>query len=189
MQNTFLKIRKHAGNFATYALLVALGVLWILPIVYLVYTAFRVTPNTGIINTLFPEDLQLGFGNFSRLFRDTMFLRWLGNTLLVATCSCALTTLFILAVSYALSRLRFKMRKLIMNILLVLGMFPGFMSMIAVYFILSSPAPSSVMPFWARTPRSCATASWAACSAPTRRRISASPPRVQWSIPSCFPAR
>ena len=138
MQNTFLKIRKHAGNFATYALLVALGVLWILPIVYLVYTAFRVTPNTGIINTLFPEDLQLGFGNFSRLFRDTMFLRWLGNTLLVATCSCALTTLFILAVSYALSRLRFKMRKLIMNILLVLGMFPGFMSMIAVYFILKA---------------------------------------------------
>ena len=138
MQNTFLKIRKHAGNFATYALLVALGVLWILPIVYLVYTAFRVTPNTGIINTLFPEDLQLGFGNFSRLFRDTMFLRWLGNTLLVATCSCVLTTLFILAVSYALSRLRFKMRKPIMNILLVLGMFPGFMSMIAVYFILKA---------------------------------------------------
>ena len=138
MQNAFLKIRKHAANVATYALLVTLGVLWVLPIVYLVYTAFRVTPNTGIINTLFPEDLQLGFGNFSRLFRDTMFLRWLGNTLLVATCSCVLTTLFILAVSYALSRLRFKMRKPIMNILLVLGMFPGFMSMIAVYFILKA---------------------------------------------------
>ena len=138
MQNTLLKIRKHAGNVATYAVLATLGILWVLPIFYLVYTAFRVTPNTGIINTLFPSDLRLGFGNFSRLFGDTMFLRWLGNTLLVATCSCALTTAFILAVSYTLSRLRFKMRKPIMNVLLVLGMFPGFMSMIAVYFILKA---------------------------------------------------
>ena len=41
-------------------------------------------------------------------------------------------------VSYALSRMRFKARKPIMNIMLILGMFPGFMSMIAVYFILKA---------------------------------------------------
>jgi arabinogalactan oligomer/maltooligosaccharide transport system permease protein len=67
-----------------------------------------------------------------------MFPKWLVNTLIVATSSCALTTGFILMVSYALSRLRFKLRKPIMNVLLVLGMFPGFMSMIAVYFILKA---------------------------------------------------
>lgn len=131
-------IRKNVSNALTYALLALLGVLWILPICYLVYTAFRVTPSTGIINTLFPENLRLGFGNFVRLFSDTLFTRWLFNTILVATCSCALTTIFILMVSYALSRLRFKLRKPIMNVLLVLGMFPGFMSMIAVYFILKA---------------------------------------------------
>ena len=122
----------------TYALLIILGTLWVLPIAYLVYTAFRVTPSTGIINTLIPDNLRLGFGNFVKLFRDTMFSRWLWNTLIVSVSSCALTTLFILMVSYALSRLRFKLRKPIMNVLLVLGMFPGFMSMIAVYFILKA---------------------------------------------------
>ena len=131
-------MRKGISNALTYALLAVLGVLWVLPIFYLVYTAFRITPSTGIINTLFPENLRLGFGNFVRLFSDTLFTRWLINTLLVATCSCALTTIFILMVSYALSRLRFKLRKPIMNVLLVLGMFPGFMSMIAVYFILKA---------------------------------------------------
>ena len=131
-------IRKGVSNGLTYTLLSLLGILWILPICYLVYTAFRVTPSTGIINTLFPENLRLGFGNFTRLFSDTLFTRWLFNTVLVATCSCALTTIFILMVSYALSRLRFKLRKPIMNVLLVLGMFPGFMSMIAVYFILKA---------------------------------------------------
>ena len=135
-----LKIRKNAANIAVYAILIILGVLWVLPIVYLVYTAFRVTPSTGIINTLFPDNLRLGFGNFNRLFQDTLFGRWLLNTVIVASSSCALTTLFILMVSYAFSRLRFKMRKPLMNVLLVLGMFPGFMSMIAVYFILKAMA-------------------------------------------------
>ena len=138
MQKMLLKARKRISNIATYILLAVLGLAWILPIFYLVYTALRVTPSTGIINTLFPENLRLGFGNFVRLFSDTLFMRWLGNTLLVSVCSCALTTLFILMVSYALSRLRFRMRKPIMNVLLVLGMFPGFMSMIAVYFILKA---------------------------------------------------
>lgn len=132
------KFGKTVSNALTYILLAVLGILWVLPIFYLVYTAFRVTPSTGIINTLFPDNLQLGFGNFTRLFGDTMFTTWLVNTLIVSISSCALTTLFILMVSYALSRLRFKLRKPIMNVRLVLGMFPGFMSMIAVYFILKA---------------------------------------------------
>ena len=138
MTKTLSSARKRLTNFMTYALLCVLGILWVLPIVYLIYTAFRVTPSTGIINTLFPDNLRLGFGNFKRLFENTMFSKWLLNTVFVAVCSCALSTAFILMVSYALSRLRFKMRKPIMNVLLVLGMFPGFMSMIAVYFILKA---------------------------------------------------
>lgn len=132
------KFRKNAVNAGVYVLLSVLGTVWVLPIAYLVYTAFRVTPSTGIINRLFPENLRLGAGNFARLFRETDFPIWLKNTLAVSFASCAITTFFILSVSYALSRMRFKLRRPIMNVLLVLGMFPGFMSMIAVYFILKA---------------------------------------------------
>ena len=130
--------RTKIANGVIYFVLATLGILWVTPIVFLVYTSLRVTPNTGIINQLFPEDLQLGFGNFGRLFRDTQFGIWLGNTILVAGCSCAPTTPFILMVSLAFLRMRFKLRKPIMNVMLVLGMFPGFMSMIAIYFILKA---------------------------------------------------
>lgn len=140
MRDRKIKYANKISNVLVYILLIVLGTLWVLPIFYLVYTAFRVTPSTGIINTLFPKGLQIGIDNFVRLFRETMFLRWLGNTLIVSASSCALTTLFILMVSYAFSRLRFKFRKPLMNMLLVLGMFPGFMSMIAVYFILKAMA-------------------------------------------------
>lgn len=138
MKMGMTRVWRKVSDALVYLLLATLGILWVLPIFYLVYTAFRVTPSTGIINTLFPTGLRLGIGNFTRLFRDTMFARWLGNTLIVSVSSCALTTLFILMVSYAFSRLRFKLRKPLMNVLLVLGMFPGFMSMIAVYFILKA---------------------------------------------------
>lgn len=138
MRRSMSKLSGSVSNVFVYGILITLGALWVLPILYLIYTAFRVTPSTGIINTVFPKDLKLGFGNFSRLFGETMFTKWLMNTIIVATASCALTTLFILMVSYAFSRLRFKLRKPMMNVLLVLGMFPGFMSMIAVYFILKA---------------------------------------------------
>lgn len=138
MSSISQRTRTRVADFTIYMILTALGILWVLPIAYLLYTAFRVTPSTGIINTLFPSDLQLGFGNFRRLFSETAFATWLKNTLVVAFSSCAITTAFVLMVSYAISRLRFKYRKSVMNILLVLGMFPGFMSMIAVYFILKA---------------------------------------------------
>lgn len=138
MEKRMRKNAKPLVDFFVYCLLAVLGVLWVLPICYLLYTALRVTPSTGIINKLFPAGLKLGVGNFVRLFSKTDFTKWLMNTLLVSVCSCALTSLFILMVSYALSRLRFRLRRPIMNVLLVLGMFPGFMSMIAVYFILKA---------------------------------------------------
>ena len=70
-------------------------------------------------------------------------MSWYGNTLLVAVCSCLITTCFALAVSYAFSRIRFKARKPMMNVMLILGMFPGFMSMSAVYFLLKILLPNN----------------------------------------------
>ena len=132
------RVRTRIVDGAVYLLLSLLGIVWVLPIAYLLYTALRETPSTGIINQLFPSNLKLGVGNFERLFRHTDFPIWLKNTLLVSVSSCLLTTFSILAVSYALSRLRFRYRKTIVKLLLVLGMFPGFMSMIAIYFILKA---------------------------------------------------
>ena len=60
------------------------------------------------------------------------------NTLIIAICSCILSSFYVLSSSYCLSRIRFRMRKPFMNMAMVLGLFPGFMSMIAVYFILKA---------------------------------------------------
>ena len=60
------------------------------------------------------------------------------NTLIIAIFSCILSAFYVLSASYCLSRLKFKMRKPYMNMAMILGLFPSFMSMIAVYFILKA---------------------------------------------------
>ena len=68
-----VKLGRTISNTAIYVLLSVLGVLWVLPIVYLIYTAFREIPSTGIINSLFPDGLKMGFGNFAKLFQETQY--------------------------------------------------------------------------------------------------------------------
>ena len=64
------------------------------------------------------------------------FVRWFMNTLTIALFCAVIQTIMVLSVSYTLSRMRFKGRKLIMNVVLVLGMFPGFLTMIVLYYLL-----------------------------------------------------
>ena len=60
------------------------------------------------------------------------------NTFIIAIFTCIISTIFVLSVSYTMSRMRFNMRKPFMNIAMILGLFPSFMSMIAVYYILKA---------------------------------------------------
>ena len=66
----------------------------------------------------------------------SQYLIWYGNTLTIALFVAVIQTVIVLSVSYALSRIRFKGRKLLMNVVLILGMFPGFLTMITLYFLL-----------------------------------------------------
>lgn len=132
------KVRKIIGNIFVYIILTALSIIWLFPIVWIVLISFK--KDKGMyMSTLFPKEYW--FGNYKKLFTDTniinfpqMFL----NTLIIAVFCCIISTFFVLCVSYVMSRMRFRMRRPFMNIALILGMFPGFMSMIATYYILKS---------------------------------------------------
>ena len=132
------KLRSKLSNGTIYTILIIMSIVWILPLIWLLLNSFREEP--GAFTTyILPKSYT--FNNYIKLFTETQLFnypRWFMNTLIVAICSCLVTTMFILAISYTLSRLRFKMRKPMMNVALVLGMFPGFMSMIAVYHILKA---------------------------------------------------
>lgn len=121
-----------------HTVLAILSVLWLIPVFWLILSSFR-KEKGAYTSTLWPKAFT--FDNYVRLFTDTRlfnFPKWFCNTLFVAVCSCIITTILTLMVAYVYSRLRFKSRKALMNISLVLGMFPGFMSMIAIYHFMKS---------------------------------------------------
>lgn len=129
------KIKRH--NTGAYIVLVILSIIWLFPFVCLVLQSFRsyITEAGGMVNYLLPKHFSLDSYKF--LFSgECKFLRWYGNTLIIALAVSILQTMVIIGVSYALSRTRFKGRKALMNIWLVLGFFPGFLTMICLYFLL-----------------------------------------------------
>ncbi len=131
-----MKTKRFITNIFCHGLLTVLSIIWILPILYVILTSFRA--ETGSYKSyIFPRGYTLQ--NYVNLFTSNSvinFGRWFMNTLVIAIFSTLISAFFVLCVSYVMSRLRFKMRKPFMNVALVLGMFPGFMSMIAVYYIL-----------------------------------------------------
>lgn len=134
-----LRAKRVISDISIYIILSVMVVIWLFPLLWMVLRAFDV--NTGFTSlTIFPQKLTLD--NFINLFSGSDYEaypygRWLLNTFLVALGSCAISTLLVLMVSYALSRLRFSARKKLMNIALLLGLFPGFLSMIALYYIFN----------------------------------------------------
>ena len=135
-----ISLRRGVSFTVRHLVLAALSLFWLIPIFWLVGNSFSVEPGINI-SRFFPEALTLK--NYELLLfnsADTVarFPIWFRNTLIIAIFSCVISSMFVLMVSYAISRMRFRGRKALMNVGVILGLFPGFLSMIAVYFILKT---------------------------------------------------
>jgi arabinogalactan oligomer/maltooligosaccharide transport system permease protein len=134
------KAKRGISTIIGYLTLIVMSIVWIYPILWIVLSAFRNEYNDlgqlrGIVvSHYFPK--QIGLENFNLLFNTTLFTTWFTNTLFVASITFVISTFMVLSVAYVMSKLKFKSRKLILNVALILGLFPGFMSIIAVYYIL-----------------------------------------------------
>ncbi|MGN0779555.1 MAG: sugar ABC transporter permease [Aristaeellaceae bacterium] len=118
--------------------LAALAAFWLIPILWLVVTSFGVDKGPNI-STFFPKAYTLD--HYRAILSPggdsvNQFPQWFMNTFVIAAFTCVISTLFVLMVAYAMSCMRFKARKPLMNIAIILNLFPGFLSMVAVYFIM-----------------------------------------------------
>ncbi|MGN0746045.1 MAG: sugar ABC transporter permease [Aristaeellaceae bacterium] len=115
-----------------------LAAFWLIPILWLVVTSFGVDKGPNI-STFFPKAYTLD--HYRAILSPggdsvNQFPQWFMNTFVIAIFTCIISTLFVLMVAYAMSCMRFKARKPLMNIAIILNLFPGFLSMVAVYFIM-----------------------------------------------------
>lgn len=148
------KTLKTVSTVFAYILLVILAIIWLYPLLWIVICSFTTNPDgtpTNVLTSYFPDGVRhvFSFQNYISLFTDGYinpnggkftfyFLRWFGNTLFVSVFSCIISTIFTLMVAYVMSKLKFKFRKTYLNLALIIGLFPGFMSMIAIYYMLKA---------------------------------------------------
>ena len=129
-----LKAKTTLGNAITYVIIISMCIIWLIPFFCILLESFRME-TTMQVGYVIPK--QWGIGNYVSLIQNTNFVKWYINTLVIALAVSVIQTFTVFCVSYTLSRMRFNGRKLLMNVSLVLGMFPGFITLIVLYNILS----------------------------------------------------
>jgi arabinogalactan oligomer/maltooligosaccharide transport system permease protein len=160
-----LKASARLSNTIIYIILVIMSIIWLIPFVFITIQSFRETP-TNLTDYIFSprqdaaitetasgenQDAEAqpstpagrerakptwGFGNYVKLWNSN-FRSWYINTFIIALATAFLQTVIILCMSYTLSRFRFKLRKGLMRFMLILGMFPGMLTMIILYRVLA----------------------------------------------------
>ena len=130
-------MKKKMDAVLRHVFLALLAFVWLIPIIWLFVTSLSSYKG---INTMHFFSTKWSFDNYLRLFfrPDTVanFPAWFTNSLLIGVFCCLISTAFVLMVAYAMSCMRFKGRKALMSFSIILGMFPGVLSMIAIYFVM-----------------------------------------------------
>ena len=127
-----LSASRKLGNTLIYIVLIAISAIWLIPFFCIVLQSFRVE-STWQVGYVMPK--VWGLDNYRKLFSSD-FTRWYTNTFIISVFTALFQTVIVLCMSYTLSRFRFKMRKPLMRFMLVLGFFPGMLTMIILYRVL-----------------------------------------------------
>ena len=127
-----LRASRAISNTIIYIVLIVMSVIWLLPFIFIVLQSFR-CESTWQVGYVVPQ--QWGLDNYIALWKSD-FKKWYLNTFIIALVVAVLQTIIVLCMSYTLSRFRFKMRNGLMRFMLILGMFPGMLTMIILYRVL-----------------------------------------------------
>lgn len=126
-------VTKAIKMIPVYMLLVFMSLIVLAPVVWIVGSSLN--PGTSLFSSsIFPKEPTLR--HYRDLFTETDYKIWYLNTLKIATVNMILSVILTTLTAYVFSRFRFKGRRITIITMLILQMFPSFMSMTAIYVLL-----------------------------------------------------
>lgn len=134
-----MKKQRMVADIIGHAFLIIVSIIWLIPFVWIVAHSFRGGSTGMYCSTFLPKEYTLD--NYIGLLTDIgtiNFPRMFVNTFVISIFACIISTFFVISVAYCLSRVKWTMRKPYMNMAMVINLFPGFMSMVAIYFLLKA---------------------------------------------------
>ena len=131
--------RKKASKVVAFFTLGILSVVWIVPIVWAVFTSFKTETEikTGGFG-FFPKEWTLE--NYVEIFTNTdnaPILRWFGNSMIIAVSVTVLTVILVVVTAYGYSRLQFKHRDTLFYTLMGISLFPSVINIIPLYQMMT----------------------------------------------------
>lgn len=131
------KVTDHGLTIGHNLFILLLVAFWLIPVLWLILVSFTDGLHGPSLSSFFPKAWtgQYYVDLFTKTGGINQFPRWLGNTLIVAICSTVVSTLFVLATAFAFSRFRFKKRKGLMNLSMIVSLFPGMLTMLVSYYL------------------------------------------------------
>ena len=129
----------------SYAFLILWAVMVIVPIAQIVISSFNGAQANRLI---IGGEFSFSFKHFKTLFEDTLYLKWMGNTLFVSISTAILVILIVSFTGYAYSRYRFKGKKASLMTVMLIQTIPTFVGITA-YFTMYSIA-SDIIPGFTR---------------------------------------
>jgi ABC-type maltose transport system permease subunit len=127
--------RRLIGYAVRYVIAAVLIVFAFVPVVWVVSASFNQSGSLVSVEII-PRDA--GLQNYRGLLENPYypFTTWFFNSYKIATISTALSVFSTTVSAYALSRFRFTGRHTLMRAILIINVFPGVLSMIALYTIM-----------------------------------------------------
>lgn len=126
--------RSPLASVALHLTLITASVIAVFPVLWVLLTSLK--PAEFAITTDFVKETTLE--NYTNLLRDTPFLTWFGNSLLVAALTTVVGVFISATTGYAVSRFRFPGKRGLMWTLLITQMFPVAVLIVPIYNIMSS---------------------------------------------------
>ena len=138
MSKKSIKLGRTVDTVVTYIILIVVAFIFFFPCLWLILASFSESGSIYSFQGFFPS--AFSFRSFVTLFTDNAmydYPNWFKNTLFIAVMACILGTFLTILTAYCMSRFKFKSRRSLMKTTLVLGMFPSFMGMTAVYLLMT----------------------------------------------------
>lgn len=124
----------YIGKVATYALLILISFVILMPVLWIVLASFN-SGTSLFSSSLIPKNPTLI--HYKNLFTKTQFPIWYMNTLKIATINMIVSVILTTMSAYVFSRFKFKGRRSALMTMMILQMFPSFLAMTAIYIMIT----------------------------------------------------
>ena len=99
--------RRHKGHYGTHLILLALSVMWLVPLLWTLYTALRPKADTDRYG-YFSVGGTFGFENFRNAWEQAGLAKYFVNSVIITVPTVLLTLLFASMMAFAVSRFRWR---------------------------------------------------------------------------------